>query len=113
MRAEQGGCRLLGGNVMVIYPLNSWRLKKRLLATTLPIEEHTLDGRGREVHEWQIAPGAVDRRSHAQYRKAGSMPAFRLYRTSAATRCSRRRPLPIELQRLLHARMHVVRADED
>src|SRR5258705_8842022 len=23
--------------------------------------EHELDGRGREVHEWQIAPGVVDR----------------------------------------------------
>src|SRR5215212_10367304 len=28
--------------------------------------EHDLDGRGREVQEWQIAPGVVDRHSHAQ-----------------------------------------------
>ena len=69
---------------IVKYPPESRRLKKRLLATTLPMLGAPRDGRGREVHTWQIAPGVVSRHSHAQQdteRPAVSRP-LQLYRLS-------------------------------
>src|SRR5258705_995178 len=35
--------------------------KKAYSGHVYKFREHELDGRGREVHEWQIAPGVVDR----------------------------------------------------
>jgi hypothetical protein len=68
--------------------------------------EHDLDGRGREVHEWQIAPGVVDRHSHAQEterparcRPFGCIPSADLYR-ARTTSCHPLSLAAVPLERL-------------